>query len=159
MPDEALISVCEAYFHRDFRGNLFDLFSYTSHYSQVAEAQRLLTPNEVEKILEEGYGAQLANKLFYLAKPHIDALELSQSGFMKIFEAGKCDNDCFDEMHNANGCRHCENFTKKYLEIDHEAIVIAEANVKAIIDMSRIRGRQNIKVQQGSASTKGKKQE
>lgn len=139
MPDRVLMAVCEAYFRRKYGGNLFDLFSYTSHYSQDAGNQRLLTPDEVESILEEGCGAKLAGKAHYLAKPYADAMDLSESGFMEMFERGGCDNNCFDKSHNPDGCHYCANFAKRYLRIDDEAITIGMANVRALIEASRKR--------------------
>lgn len=139
MPDEVLIAVCEAYFNRRYDGNLFDLFSYTSHYGQHTGPQRLLTPREVEQILEGVYGAKLAAKAHYLAKPYADALELSKSRFMSIFKDGRCENNCFDERHNPKGCKHCGSFADKFLHIDGEEARIGNTNVLAIIETARKR--------------------
>ena len=143
MPDEVLIAVCEAYFGRTFNGNLFDLFSYTSQYSKRENFQRLLTPSEVENILKGIYEAKLNGRMHYLAKPVANALDLSRSGFMRIFKEGKCENNCFDQNYNPQGCHHCADFAQKYLSIDDEEIRIAQSNVETLIETSREPGNDN----------------
>lgn len=139
MPDEVLIAVCEAYFNRRYDGNLFDLFSYTSHYGQNMGPQRLLTPPEVEQVLEGVFGAKLAAKAHYLAKPYANALKLSESRFMSIFKDGRCENNCFDKDHNSKGCHHCGSFADKFLHINEEEARIGHTNVLAIIETARKR--------------------
>lgn len=139
MPDSMLIKICEAYFSRHYDGNLFDLFSYTTTFDEEDKPPRALSGLEIENILEEGYEAQLREKRHFLAKPHIDAMKLFHSNFMKIFEDGNCSGSCQDHQHNPGGCSHCQSFTDKFLEIDPAQITTAQNNIRRIIEISRKR--------------------
>ena len=137
MPDELLTEVCNAYFQRKYHGNYFDLFSYTSHLNRPEVKCLNLTEEEIKSMLREGYESILAHRRHFVLNPYVDADRLSKSGFMKIFEQGDCEYDCYHPDYSPRGCRHCKEFTEKLINYSEEEVKAIKNNIRMLIEASR----------------------
>lgn len=134
MPDDQIMRVCRAYFDRDYDGNIFDLFSYTSHMGNLAKGQRELLRAEVEEILRGGYDELRRHRGSFVAQPYASAKELANSGFMAPFRRGTCFNRCHDEVFNPRGCRHCVQHTNQLVRIDNQLAGVVQRNIKLLVE-------------------------
>lgn len=139
MPDDVLIQACTAYFQREFRGNYFDLFSYTTHFSPDDPMRgRKLGRAEIARIIQNGYSGFVANRSAFVLRPHTDACALAKSGFMNIFKEGGCTNTCFQETHCPSGCKHCQSYADEFVHFDQEDAGAVRENIRTFIEMSRM---------------------
>ncbi len=137
MPSKKLMEICDAYFGGEYDGNLFDLFSYTGHFDNTHLPQRRLSKEEVRKIVQGGYQNLASHRNLFRLNPFLSARALSESGFMKPFEKGACDHDCYHEEVAPSGCQHCDNYADRFLEIDEELKDIVLHNIKTLQAVSK----------------------
>ena len=140
MPDETLIQVCRAYFAREYEGNLFDLFTYTSYLGEEPPkaGMRLLTDKQLAEIYLGGYIALKANRPYFVCQPFADARVLSApGGFFKYFADGRCTMECGSRALDIPGCTYCEEKAAELLRYDQEEWQAVRSNIDRYISLSR----------------------
>jgi|GEM_PF-4894882 len=134
MPDEQLIAICRAYFNKEYDGNYFELFSYTSDFGKAKKGNKELSKDEILNILDKGYDELREHRSSFIYRPYASAKALSNSKFMNLFKKGKCDNSCFHKTLNPKGCKHCSKHTERFVTIDKDAAAIVAKNINYLID-------------------------
>jgi hypothetical protein len=139
MPDQTLINICDAYFNRQYDGNLFDLFTYTSYLGESPRSPRRLSDEEIIEIYLGGYKSFKAHRTYFVCQPFADARTLSGQGkFFEFFEKEKCTMECGSRTMGIPGCYYCEDQSKKILRYDQEDWNAVRDNIDRYINLSRI---------------------
>lgn len=139
MPHATLRSVCEAYFAREYDGNLFDLFTYTSYLGKKPPDRRELTDSEIVDIYNGGYQALKRSRAYFVCQPRADARDLSTpNGFFQFFAEGRCTMQCGSKRHEIPGCSHCEDYAERMLVFDQDEWRAVQSNIERYIAVSRL---------------------
>ncbi|MGZ5486182.1 MAG: U32 family peptidase, partial [Nitrososphaeraceae archaeon] len=138
MPDSTLIKACEAYFKRQYSGNLFELFTYTSYLGEQPKSARRLSDEEITDIYLGGYASFKSHRSYFVCQPYADAETLSKSGgFFDFFAQGKCTLQCGSRRMEIPGCFYCEDQAQQLLKYDSEEWHNVHDNISRYIKLSR----------------------